>query len=253
MNFKSMSRKNTSIVSLHADPQVLKEVMIREIGTRQVIMEYIKLHMKKGTDYGSIEIVSKKTGRSFKTKPSLFKPGSEKFLSLFKLQARFRKDSETWEMAGSYPNIFTYVCELFNAKGVKVGEGRGATRLDEKHDWTVNNAIKIAQKRAQIDAVLRTGALSDFFTQDFEEETAPKSYRVERLTPARDDDEQSEPVAKDYTDKGKIKELMQKLGKVATPKAVKDLTGIDFKEENYKAIIKFLDGELQMDKALKGE
>lgn len=246
--------KKTSIIPLDADPVVLRDVMVREIGTRQVIMEYIKLHMKKGTDYGSIEIVSKRTGAKFKTKPSLFKPGSEKFLSLFKLQARFRKDSETWEMAGSYPNIFTYICELFNAKGVKVGEGRGATRLDEKADWTVNNAIKIAQKRAQIDAVLRTGALSDFFTQDFEEEITPsKTYKVERLTPARDDDEQSEPVRKDESEKGKIKELMQKLGKIATPRAVKDLTGLDFIEANYAAIIKSLDGELQMDKALKGE
>lgn len=252
-----MAKKSTSIVPLDVEPGILAEVMEREVATRQIIKDYIGHHMKKGVDYGSIEIVSKKTGARFKTKPSLFKPGSEKFLSLFKLQARFKKDTDTWEMAGSYPNTFTYLCELFTLKGIKVGEGRGATRLDEKQEWTVNNAIKIAQKRAQIDAVLRTGALSDFFTQDFEEESGggklPKTYKVERLTPAKDDDEQSEPISKDNSEKGQVKDMMQKLGKIATPRAVREFTGLDFKEGNYAKIIEILRRELSMDSALKGE
>jgi hypothetical protein len=33
----------------------------------------------------------------------------------------------------------------------------------------MNNAIKIAKKRAFVDAILTTGSLSDFFTQDLEE------------------------------------------------------------------------------------
>ena len=34
----------------------------------------------------------------------------------------------------------------------------------------INKAIKMAQKSAQIDAVLRTGALSEAFTQDINDE-----------------------------------------------------------------------------------
>ena len=57
-----------------------------------------------------------------------------------------------------------------------VGEGRGAARLDEKHGWTENNCIKIAEKRAQVDAVLRTVGLSEIFTQDAEDvESANRS------------------------------------------------------------------------------
>ena len=48
------------------------------------------------------------------------------------------------------------------------GEGRGAATMTEEHT-TENKLIKIAEKRAQMDAVLRTGALSDFFTQDLDE------------------------------------------------------------------------------------
>lgn len=35
---------------------------------------------------------------------------------------------------------------------------------------TINSAIKIAQKRAQVDAVLSTAQLSEYFTQDLEDE-----------------------------------------------------------------------------------
>jgi len=60
-------------------------------------------------------------------------------------------------------------CVLLSKSGVEVGEGRGASSVAEKSNWSVNNALKIAQKRAQTDAVLRTGGLSDFFTQDLED------------------------------------------------------------------------------------
>lgn len=79
----------------------------------------------------------------------------------------FEKDTDTIEMSGE-KGLFAYICRLYTASGEMVGEGRGAASLSEK-TWMVNNAVKIAEKRAQIDAVLRTGALSDFFTQDLED------------------------------------------------------------------------------------
>lgn len=148
----------------------MKAVMEVETERRKLITAYITNHMVSGVDYGSINI----GGRD--SKPSLFKPGSEKFLSLFKLTATFRKDAETFEMAGSTPGLFCYVCEIKTNQGVIVGEGRGAATLSEKR-WTINTCIKIALKRAQVDAVLRMGALSDFFTQDLEDMVAtPEKY-----------------------------------------------------------------------------
>lgn len=63
-----------------------------------------------------------------------------------------------------------YVCQLRTRSGEIVGEGRGARSL-KQDGGDINKALKMSEKSALIDAVLRTGALSDAFTQDLEEET----------------------------------------------------------------------------------
>ena len=158
-----MTDKELTITPHSIEATNLQKVMKDESEKRTLITAYISQHMKEGSDYGSINI------RGAQSKPSLFKPGSEKFLSLFKLTALFEKDTDTWEMAGSESGVFAYKCRLLDAKKRVVGEGRGVSKLTGKVGWTINNAVKIAEKRAQIDAVLRTGALSDFFTQDLED------------------------------------------------------------------------------------
>jgi hypothetical protein len=169
-----------------------------ETEQRKLITEFISKHMKEGIDYGRIKVRTK-DGREVESKPSLFKPGSEKFCSLFHLRPVFVRDDETWEMAGKVPGLFAYKCQLIAPNGAVVGEGRGAARLTEKVGWTENNAIKIAEKRAQIDAVLRTGGLSDFFTQDLEDmteiiegeireaEEKPREVRIEKRPEATQD------------------------------------------------------------------
>jgi len=156
------------------NPKAMAEQMKVEAQKRKLIKEYINYHMVDGVDYGKIHI-GKNCDNQYQctkafhfSKNTLFKPGSEKFVSLFKLRPMFEKDTDTLEMAGQEKGLFAYVCRLYTVKGDMVGEGRGAASLSEK-TWLVNNAIKIAQKRAQVDAVLRTGALSDFFTQDLED------------------------------------------------------------------------------------
>jgi hypothetical protein len=148
-----------------------KDLQVRieeETEQRRLITEFITNHMKEGVDYGTIKF-TKKDGSQVESKPSLFKPGSEKFVSLFHFRPTFERDDETWEMSGKTSGLFCYKCELVAGNGAIVGEGRGSADVREKQGWTVNNAIKIAEKRAQIDAVLRTGGLSDFFTQDIED------------------------------------------------------------------------------------
>ena len=89
-------------------------------------------------------------------------------MSLFHWRATFKKDIETWEMLGSVPGMICYVCHLINRHGEIMGEGRGArnTRSDNNDP---NKTIKMAAKSAMIDAIMRTGALSDAFTQDLED------------------------------------------------------------------------------------
>ena len=71
-------------------------------------------------------------------------------------------------MAGKISGLFCYICELVDLKGNIIGEGgKGSHSIGEKGN--PNIAIKIAEKRAKTDAVLSTGGLSDFFTQDLED------------------------------------------------------------------------------------
>jgi hypothetical protein len=101
--------------------------------------------------------------------PGAWKPGAEKVCSLLQLRPTFAPDQATQELAGSAPGLFAYVCWLVNRDGRVVGEGRGAAELGERRGWTANNAIKIAEKRSQVDAVLRVAGLSELFTQDLED------------------------------------------------------------------------------------
>jgi hypothetical protein len=156
-------------------PNVLRKQMVRDQEMRQVIDEYIKNNMVSGKDYGTINIKGKQS------KPSLLKPGAEKFCGLFKIRPTFRQDLETLEMLGNTPGILAYVCDLVDSRGQVVGEGRGVAKTDPVHgsDFDINKQVKIAEKRAQIDAVLRAGGLSDFFTQDMEDAPAAGSAQFE--------------------------------------------------------------------------
>lgn len=145
-------------------PKQLEKQLERDTEMRQIIKKYINENMDEGKDYGSIVV------KGVTSKPSLFKPGSEKFCGLFKIRASFRKDDETVDMLGNTPGIIAYICDLVDSRGRVVGEGRGVYKVSTTDsDFNINKAVKIAEKRAQIDAVLRTGGLSDFFTQDMED------------------------------------------------------------------------------------
>ena len=71
-------------------------------------------------------------------------------------------------MLGKPIDLVSYVCTLMTRNGEVVGEGRGARSL-KKDGGDANKAIKMAEKSALIDAVLRTGALSEVYTQDVED------------------------------------------------------------------------------------
>jgi hypothetical protein len=68
------------------------------------------------------------------------------------------------------PGTVAYKCNLINrATNNKVGEGRGVATPKEKSSWIANTQVKICEKRALIDAVLSTFALSSRYTQDVED------------------------------------------------------------------------------------
>jgi hypothetical protein len=131
---------------------------------RAVVQRFLKTQMHEGNDFYSLRIKGRET------KPVLSKAGSEKFLGLLQLHASFTQDTATWTMLGQPEGTLCYVCTLHNRNGEVVGEGRGARTIGQD-GGDINKAIKMACKSAQVDAVLRTGALSDCFTQDLDDAT----------------------------------------------------------------------------------
>lgn len=141
-----------------------------ETKKRDLIKKYIQTNLVAGTDFGKIKM----GGRD--SKECLFKPGAEKVCSLLHLKPVFKIDIDLKSIVGE--GVIPYVCELVNRHSGEIeGEGRGSCSIKEKQG-NANVAIKIAQKRAQIDAVLRVAALSDQFTQDLEDMENPSQQKA---------------------------------------------------------------------------
>jgi len=169
-------------------PSHLKELQ-QKVDTRaeytKIVDRFIKTQLKEGTDYGAIEMDRKKRdGTPYKvtSKPTLFKAGAEKFADLFETRPEWQKDEDTWEMLGRMSGVVCYLCFLRNKEGQSVGEGRGTAHTTMGSDFDINKQVKIAKKRAFVDAVLTAFSLSERFTQDFddvEEGDTPKT-KVQR-------------------------------------------------------------------------
>lgn len=122
--------------------------------------------LKPNHDYGIIP----GTGE----KPTLLKPGAEKILMLFGLTSEY----EEIERIQDYENgffAFTIKC-ILSKDGKKITEGVGHANTREKKyakqdPYSIaNTVLKIAKKRALIDATLTVAALSEIFTQDLEDD-----------------------------------------------------------------------------------
>lgn len=124
---------------------------------RAIVTTYVKDHLVKGVDYGQIG--------SFK-KDVLFKPGQEKIFSLMNLTSRLEMDADTIKMVGGGDGVVAYICRVYR-KGEEIAQGRGAAKVGE-NGRDINSTIKIAEKRARMDACLSLG-FSEFFTQDLED------------------------------------------------------------------------------------
>ncbi len=134
------------------------------------LKEFIRSQLKEGIDYGYI--VNPRTGKPINQKPFLFKAGAEKLARLFNLTVEFELDRmEDWERG-----LFVYhvVARAIDKSGKVVGIGYGVASSKEKkyrnHDpyELPNTLVKIAKKRAFVDAILTATASSSFFLQDEE-------------------------------------------------------------------------------------
>ncbi len=164
-------------------PAELKQMLAIQTKNRKLIAEFVKDHLVDGVDFGKINL----GGRM--SKNVLFKPGQEKIFSLMQITDELVRDEETLSMFDNKIGLVAYLCTLYR-NGQRIGSGRGAADITEKKGWTANSCIKIAEKRARMDACLSLG-FSEYFTQDLEDtqipedktEEAPQSHKWYPGTP----------------------------------------------------------------------
>lgn len=157
------------------------------------IQGVIQQTLKSGHDYDTIPGTNK---------PTLLKPGAEKILMMFGLTSEYEviEKVEDWK-AGVF--AYTVRC-ILSRGGTKITEGLGSCNSKEdkyRYRWVfendvpagldketlkknnynkyriendeiysqVNTILKMAKKRAQVDATLTTASLSELFTQDMED------------------------------------------------------------------------------------
>lgn len=139
----------------------------RRQDNRHALIQWIRAALVDGIDYGSIPT---KRGPS---KPSLWKPGAEKITGMLGVMVSYPslKETEQALLNGLTLEQLLVRCELKDATGRVLAEGVGARSL--KQDFgDLNKCLKMAEKSAHIDAVLRLAGLSEVFTQDLEDQKA---------------------------------------------------------------------------------
>ncbi|MBW2674828.1 MAG: hypothetical protein JRD89_15680 [Deltaproteobacteria bacterium] len=126
----------------------------------------------------------------WKAKPSLYKAGALLIVDLLPIRPEYKTDRDAWEMNGSKSGCFFRTCTLHNATtGDYLGQGTGAFKVSEK-GMQENSAIKMADKRALVAAVINTiPVVNDLFTQDMEydENGAPKKKPDDRRANINDE------------------------------------------------------------------
>lgn len=159
-----------------------------------LIQEVMKSVMQKDQHYGVIPGAG--------NKPTLLKAGAEKIMSTFRLAA----DPEVEDMSTETVMRYRVKCKLISAAGSFAGAGLGeCSSAEEKYAWRAtvseaewnatvetgrrikykrdgqikqvrtnpydlsNTILKMAKKRALVDAVLTVTGASDIFTQDIED------------------------------------------------------------------------------------
>jgi len=159
-----------------------------------LIQEVMKAVMQDGQHYGKIPGAG--------DKPTLLKPGAEKIMATFRLSV----DPEVEDLSKEDQIRYRIKCKLVWPSGRYAGAGVGEASTDEeKYKWRAiiseaewnntpenlkrvkyrrdgevkqirtnpadiaNTVLKMAKKRALVDAVLTVTAASDIFTQDLED------------------------------------------------------------------------------------
>jgi hypothetical protein len=173
-------------------PQI-EGLSVKQVTDRvNIVHKILEKVMKKGTHYGTVPGCG--------SKMVLFKPGADVLAMTFQLVPKF--DVATENLANGHKE-YTVTCTMFNASGVMLGQGVGSgSTMEKKYRYrkeasgikienediadVYNTVLKMAKKRAHIDATLTVTGSADLFTQDLIDEDAPPKDPVTMPTPQAD-------------------------------------------------------------------
>ena len=143
-------------------------VSLQEANRRvEQLKEFVREHMVEGEDYGVIPGAS--------NKPTLFKPGAEKLNAIFGLAPLLEITSrvEDWESGfAAYEVKVTLINKRtggIEAEGIGSCNSRERRYKNQDAANVANTLLKMAKKRALVDATLSATRASGTFTQDLED------------------------------------------------------------------------------------
>lgn len=148
------------------------------------LREYLRNALVPDKDFGKIHVAKNCNNKYNCDKPghfspyTLFSPGSDKILSILGLGCSYddvMQDYRRASLKGITINEIFMTARIFSsAGGEPIAEGSGACSLSER-SGKINDALKIAQKRARMDAVSRLPGVSALFDEDFFSSIVPQN------------------------------------------------------------------------------
>ncbi len=160
----------------------------------QMLKDYVRNHMVEGEDYGVVPGGSK---------PTLFKAGAEKLNAVFGLSPYVEVTSreENWDDGFvSYEvkvSLLNKRSDRVDAEGIGSCNSRERRYKNQDAANIANTILKMAKKRALVDATLSATRASGMFTQDLEDmdlsEPAPR-YGTPARSNSRDAQPENQPI-----------------------------------------------------------
>ena len=221
----TMENSNTLTIIDNANIEAVQATLNKIVRFQSIV----KNTLKKDLDYGIIPRCNK---------PSLLKPGAEKITMLLGLQTKFEIVSQQSDVENGF---FRYQIKCTLLKNNEIlTEGFGSANTKEskyikQNPFTIDNTIlKMAKKRALVDAVLLVASLSEIFTQDIEdidittektttEKTEVTEKQLKRLFALQKNAGVTEEQIKDYLLKKFKIDSRNKLNKLQYEKLCNDL------------------------------
>lgn len=183
---------STETTAIQIAPQQEASLSLKQLSDRvNLVHQILEKVMKKGTHYGTVPGCG--------DKKVLLKPGADVLAMTFRLVPQF---SVTRTDLPNEHREYDVTCTMHAADGSMLGQGVGScSTMEKKYRYrkdakgakienediadTYNTVLKMAKKRAHVDATLTVTGAADLFTQDLieDEDDHPARPPVAMPTP----------------------------------------------------------------------